>query len=106
MGAELDLDLQEGGLTIFARFHARQGREADVAAALADVVPPTRAEAGCLEIAAYRAQRDPREFFICSRWTHEAAFEAHAGLPHTVRFLARVRPLIDHPLDVARARRL
>jgi len=69
-------------------------------------VPPTRAEPACLEIAAYRAQRDPREFFICSRWTSEAAFEAHAALPHTVAFLARVQPLIDHPLDVARTRRL
>jgi hypothetical protein len=28
---------------------------------------------------------------------------AHAGLPHTVRFLGRVEPLIDHPLDGARA---
>jgi len=24
-------------------------------------------------------------------------------LPHTVRFLERVEPLIDHPLDVTRA---
>jgi quinol monooxygenase YgiN len=45
---------------------------------------------------------DPRLFYIHSRWTDEAAFENHAGLPHTVRFLERVEPLIDHPLDVTR----
>jgi quinol monooxygenase YgiN len=42
--------------------------------------------------------------YIHSRWTDEAAFDIHAGLPHTARFLARVQPLIDHPLDVTRAR--
>jgi hypothetical protein len=28
----------------------------------------------------------------------------HATLPHTVRFIETVQPLIDHPLDVARTR--
>jgi quinol monooxygenase YgiN len=104
VGAQLDRDLQEGRLTIFARFHAREGREAEVAAAIAEVVPPTAAEAACLAIAGYADSRDPRLFFIHSLWTEEAAFEVHAGLPHTVRFLATVQPLIDHPLDVRRAR--
>lgn len=105
MGSELDRDVQEGRLTIFARFHAREGCEAEVAAAIATVVPPTRAEAACLAIAGHADVRDPRLFFIHSTWTDEAAFEAHAGLAHTVRFLATVQPLIDHPLDVRRARR-
>lgn len=102
----MDLDLQQGGLTLIGRFHAREGMEAEVAAALAEVVPPTRGEAGCLGIEAYRANADGRLFFICSHWTDEAAFDAHAALPHTVAFLARVQPLIDHPLDVNRTRRL
>jgi quinol monooxygenase YgiN len=50
-----------------------------------------------------RGTRDPLLFVILSRWVDEAAFEAHAALPHTVRFLETVTPLIDHPLDVARA---
>jgi quinol monooxygenase YgiN len=105
LGAELDLDLQEGGLTIFGRFHAREGCDAEVAAAIAEVVPPTRAEPGCLGIEGYTDTRDPRLFFIHSTWPDEAAFELHAGLPHTVRFLETVQALIDHPLDVRRARR-
>ena len=48
--------------------------------------------------------RDPQLFFIHSLWTDEAAFDRHAGLPHTVRFLATVQSLVDHPLDVRRAR--
>jgi quinol monooxygenase YgiN len=91
-------------LTIFARFHARDGQEEAVAAALRDQRGPVRTEPGCLEIEAYRSTRDPRLFYIYSRWIDEAAFDIHAELPHTVRFLERVQPLIDHPLDVTRAR--
>ena len=91
-------------LFIFARFHAREGQQDAVAAALRDVVPPTRAEPGCRAIGAYRSTRDPRLFHIHSRWADEAAFDRHAELPHTVRFLERVQPLIDHPLEIARSR--
>lgn len=66
------------------------------------MVGPTNDEPGCLAVAAYRSVRDPRSFWIHSRWIDEAAFEVHARLPHTVRFLDRVEPLIDHPLDVTR----
>lgn len=93
-------------LFIFARFHARPGQEDGVAEALRDTVAPSRDEAGCLNIHAFRSIRDPRLFYIHSRWKDEAAFEHHAGLPHTVRFIERVQPLIDHPLDVARTERV
>ena len=90
-------------LFIFARFHAREGHETAVAAALREVVGLSRAEPGCLAIGAYRSTRNPRLFYIHSRWVDEAAFEIHAGLPHTVRFVERVQPLIDHPFEATRA---
>jgi quinol monooxygenase YgiN len=90
-------------LFIFARFHAREGHEDAVSEALHEVVAPSREEAGCLGIHAFRSTRDPRLFYIHSCWTDEAAFDLHAELPHTVRFMERVEPLTDHPLDVTRA---
>jgi quinol monooxygenase YgiN len=93
-------------LFIFARFHARDGQQDAVAAALRDVVGPTRLEPGCHSIEAFGSTREPRLFYIHSRWADEAAFDAHAERPHTVRFLTIVQPLIDHPLDVTRARPL
>ena len=73
-----------------------------MAAALLDVLAPSREEPGCLSIHAFRSVGDRQLFYIHSRWKDVAAFETHAGLPHTVRFIARVAPLIDPPLDVAR----
>ena len=103
----MDRDVQEeAGLTIFGRFHARPGCEAAVAAAIAEVVSATRAETPCLGIDGFRDLRDGRLFFIHSRWPAEAAFELHAGLAHTVRFLETVRGLVDEPVEVRRAGRL
>jgi quinol monooxygenase YgiN len=90
------------GFYIFARFHARSGSEAAVAAAIRDVLAPTRMEAGCIRAHAFRSIRDARLYYIHSRWRDEAAFELHRTLPHTLRFIELVGTLIDHDLDVAR----
>jgi quinol monooxygenase YgiN len=89
-------------LYIFARFHARDGHAAALAAALRAVLAPTRAEPGCIAINAFGSLRDPGLFYIHSRWIDEAAFDLHAELPHTRLFVERVEPLIDHPLEVTR----
>ena len=89
-------------LFVFARFHAREGQEDAVAAALREVVAPTREEPGNLAIGVFRSLRDPRLFYVHSRWVNEAAFDHHGDLPHTLRFVAAVEPLIDHALDVQR----
>src|SRR5260221_7763734 len=89
-------------LFVIARFHVRPGAAPQVEQAIGEVSAPTRAEPGCLDYHVFRATRDPQLLYIQSRWRDEAAFDAHAGLPHTVRFLERVAPLIDHPLDVTR----
>ena len=93
-------------LFIFARFHAREGQDDAVAAALREVIGPSAAEPGCLAIEAHRSIRDATLFYIHSRWVDEAAFEIHATMPHTIRFVERVRTLIDHELEVTRARPL
>ena len=90
----------------FARLHARPGKERAVADALLDVLAPSREESGCLSIHAFRSIHDPRLFYIHSRWKDEAAFDVHAGLSHTVRFIERVERVIDHPLDTTRAEKI
>jgi len=93
-------------LFIFARFHAREGKEAELAHLLGKQIRFARGEPGCLKIDAYRSTRDTRLFYIHSRWADEAAFQVHADLANTVEFVARAEALIDHPFDVTRARAL
>ncbi len=90
-------------LFIFGRFHARAGCEAELGDVARAVVGPSRAEPGCRSIDAFRSTQDPRLYYIHSRWLDEAAFDLHATLPHTARFIECAEKLIDHPLDVTRA---
>jgi quinol monooxygenase YgiN len=101
-----DKGADEIEMDFFARFHARPGNERAVADALLDVLAPSREEPGCLSIHAFRSIHDPRLFYIHSCWKDEAAFDVHAGLSHTVRFIERVERLIDHPLDTTRAEKI
>jgi quinol monooxygenase YgiN len=87
---------------VFVRLHAREGEESAVEEALREVTGPSREEPGCLSFHIFRSMRDRRLFYIHSRWVNEAAFQAHADLPHTVRFLQRVDALLDQPRDVTR----
>jgi quinol monooxygenase YgiN len=91
-------------LYIFARFRARQGNQDAVEAALRHVVPPTRAEAGCLALNIFRSTGDPQLFYLHSKWVDEAAFDHHASLPHTLKFVETVGPLIDHEFDLTRTK--
>jgi quinol monooxygenase YgiN len=91
---------------VFVRLHAREGEEGAVEEALREVMGPTREEGGCLSFHTFRSMREPRLFFIHSRWADEAAFRKHAELPHTVRFLKRVDALLDQPREVTRTEML
>lgn len=87
---------------VFVRLHAREGEEKAVEEALREVMGPSREEPGCLDFHLFRSLRDPRLFYIHSRWVDDAAFQAHAVLPHTERFLKKVDALLDQAREVAR----
>jgi quinol monooxygenase YgiN len=93
----------ESKLFIFARFHVRGGSEQEAVEALREVLGPTREETGCLNIHLYRSVRDPRLFYVYSDWTDEAAFDHHTSLPHTVRFIERIKTLVDQRIEVTRS---
>jgi quinol monooxygenase YgiN len=90
-------------LFLFARFHARPGLADAVREAIREVEGPSREEPGCLAFGAFQSVRDPDELYIHSRWRDRAAFELHAGLTHTVRFVETVEPLLDHPFHATLA---
>jgi quinol monooxygenase YgiN len=91
---------------VFARLHARPGQSEAVRQAMFDVQGPTREEPGCLSYGGFHSVRDPDEFYIHTEWQDRAAFERHAGLPHTLRFIETVEPLLDHPFGITLAERI
>jgi quinol monooxygenase YgiN len=88
------------------RFEPLPGKEAAFREELLRVVEPSRAEIGCLSIDVFESPREPFVFAIHSEWTDEAAFEFHATLPHTVRFLAAAATMLTHSVQGLRLRHI
>jgi autoinducer 2-degrading protein len=67
---------------VIAYWTAKEGEEDAVAAALANLTEPSRAEPGNLTYVVHRDPADPRRFVIYERYVDAAAFEAHAASQH------------------------
>jgi quinol monooxygenase YgiN len=88
------------------RFEPLPGKEEAFRDELLRVNQPSRVEPGCLRIDVFESLRAPRVFAIHSEWTDEAAFELHATLPHTKRFLEAAGKLLTHPVEGLRLRHI
>jgi quinol monooxygenase YgiN len=88
------------------RFEPKAGCDAEFRRELLRVIPVTRAETGCLAIHAFESLGEPPTFAIHSEWADEAAFELHAQLAHTVRFLEAAEKLLRDPVHGRRMREI
>ena len=59
-----------------------------------------------LRIDVFESVREPLVFAVYSEWVDEAAFETHATLSHTLRFLAAAETLLPHPVRGLRLRHI
>ena len=90
----------------FVRFEPLPEKEMEFREELLRIVEPSRAEPGCLALHVFESLREPFVFAIHSEWVDEAAFELHAQLPHTVRFLGVAKELLTHPVQGLRSREI
>jgi quinol monooxygenase YgiN len=74
-------------ITIVARYQASPGRGDAVAHALAEHVPTTLREEGCLEFTALRSEEDPDSFVLYERYVDEKALTAHRQSTHFRRYV-------------------
>ena len=70
---------------VTARWTAREGEEDAVAAAIEQLVDPSRAEPGMILYVPHRDPEDPRVFFFYEQYTDQAAYEAHGASEHFQR---------------------
>jgi quinol monooxygenase YgiN len=88
------------------QFEPLSGREMEFREEVLRVVEPSRAESGCVAMHVFESIRKPVVFAIHSEWVDETAFEVHAELPHTVRFLQAAEALLTHPVRGLRSREI
>ncbi len=68
--------------------------------ALAGLVEPTRAEAGCLGYTLTQSTDDPAVFRTVEQWTDQAAADAHMTTPHVGAALAAAGDLLGAAPDI------
>lgn len=90
----------------FVRFEPRPEQAGAFRELLRETVSATRAEAGCRAIQAFESLGPPARFAVHSEWADEAAFDLHASLPHTVKFLEAAGQLLSHPVHGFKTRPL
>jgi quinol monooxygenase YgiN len=88
------------------RFEPLAGQAAEFREELLRVAPPSRAEPGCIALHVFESLHEPVQFAIHSEWKDEAAFETHAKLPHTLRFIEAGEKLLTHPIAGLRSRQI
>ena len=87
-------------VTVVAKLTARPGRENDVRRTLLALIPPTRAEKGCLNYDLHQSQDDPRVFLFHENWVNRQALDEHLEMPYLQDLFAHADDLLAEPIHV------
>ncbi|WP_405120097.1 putative quinol monooxygenase [Pseudomonas leptonychotis] len=85
-------------LTLIATITALPGHAQALEAGLRQLVPPSQAEAGCLQYNLHRHQDQPNRFIMVEQWLNAAALSAHQQTAHFKHFVDTCGSLLE-PVD-------
>jgi quinol monooxygenase YgiN len=89
-------------LTVIAHVRAKPGQESRVRQVLQELLPPTRAEAGCINYDLHQSQTDPALFVFYENWTSEAHLEAHSKSPHIQSLRKVAGEILAGPIEITK----
>ena len=83
----------------------------DIMRVISAVVPPSKAEAGCISYDVHERLPGGDEYLFFEEWSDQAALDFHFQTPHFQAFIGEFTPLLDAPpnirvYEVAEARTL
>ena len=81
-------------VAVTAVFQIAPGGEDEFVEAAQRVVPPTRAEPGCIEYRLHRHLARPGSFALYEGWRSQADLDRHLATPHIAAFLAQIEPVL------------
>lgn len=82
-------------LTVIASLKAKPGMEEALHSALAALIPPTRAEKGCILYEMHRSHENPGWFIFNELWETRPLWDAHMAAPHLSAFSAAQDDLVE-----------
>lgn len=87
-------------VVVVAHARAKEGRGAEAAALLMQLVGPTHGEQGCLLYALHQDASDPDHLVFVERWSSREALAAHAEAPHLTLLRDAGPMVLDAPVEV------
>jgi quinol monooxygenase YgiN len=87
-------------IAVVAIAEAKEGREADVQAAIGACIAPTRKENGCLLYTAHVDAEVKSRFVFIERWASRAALSTHEKTPHFLAMAKQFATLLKAPLQI------
>ncbi|HRH73720.1 MAG TPA: putative quinol monooxygenase [Zoogloea sp.] len=77
-------------LSVVATISAKPEFRAEVRQALDQIVPPSRAEAGCLQYDLHITRDKPDSFVMIERWEDDATLDRHMATAHFAALVAAI----------------
>jgi quinol monooxygenase YgiN len=87
-------------ITVTARMRAKEGMEDQVKGELLALIPPTRAESGCMAYELHRSMKDPGLFLFYEKWKSKEDLGAHAKAPHMKEFIGKAGEMLAGPAEI------
>lgn len=98
--------MSENLLTIIARIQAKPGMEQRMKEDLLSLLPPTRAEAGCVTFNLLEDTKDSTRFVLYENWKSQAALDAHFQTPYVKQVLQAYEVTLVEPIEVMVLRKI
>lgn len=89
-------------VTVVATFKAKEGKTADLKAAIGAVVAPTRAEPGCINYDLHQDAEDPAVFMLYENWVSKKDLDEHLAMPYLQELIGKTDELLMEPIGLTR----
>lgn len=89
---------------VVARLTAAPGMGEQLRRVLLALVPPTRAEPGCLRYDLLQSESDPEAFVFLEQWASAGDLDAHLKTPHFQQAAQALEGKVTAPPDIRRYR--
>ncbi len=92
--------MQNEPVVVTAVIGVKKGSEMEAESLMRALIPPTRAESGCLNYNLHCLGDDRSLFLFHETWASRAALDQHLATPHLTGFLKKIEPLLSVPPEI------
>ena len=89
-------------VTVVVRIKAKAGEENRVEEELLALLPPSRAESGCINFDLHRAIDDDSVFLVHENWVTEEDLGEHFKMSYIEEWLIKAEGLLAEPMELTR----